>query len=108
VAFSEQPAPFAPAPPAALCLAVAAIEFVDHVHALYYLSERSESLGILLLLIAGIDVDLRGSSVRPGHGIGECAARIAGARRIVRKRLVSPNARDRRIARNAELREPPG
>src|SRR5207244_7770949 len=84
---------------------VPAVEPVHDVHAFHHLAEWCEAVLVLPRLIAGIDVDLRGARVRPGHGIGERPADIAGAHRVVGKALVLPDLGDGRVACDAKLYE---
>ena len=68
-------------------------------------AEWGESVSVLAGLIAGVDIDLGRAGAGSCHRIGEGTAHVACAHGIIGKPLVSPDRRDRRPARNAELRE---
>src|SRR5215472_11832203 len=88
--------------------AVPCVQFVDDAHAFYNLAEWSEAHPVEPRLIARVDVNLRRTSVWAGHSKSERPSHVAVLHGIVGEPFVLPNLRNRRIARNAELRESPG
>ncbi len=66
---------------------------IDHrIHALHHFAERSKALRIQRRVVAVIDEELRGASVRTGGGERERAARVAMFYRIVDDARVEPRA----------------
>src|SRR5262245_38490506 len=108
VAFLEQLSLMSRTHAAARSFAIACVQLVDDAHAFYDLAQWREAHRVEARLIAGVDVNLRGTSVWAGHSKRERPSHVAVLHGIVGKPLVLPNLRNRGIARNAELRESAG
>src|SRR5215471_8999806 len=108
VAFLEQLCLMSRAHAAARSFAVTCVQLVDDAHAFYDLAKWGEAHRVEARLIARVDVNLRRTSVWAGHSKRERPSHVAVLHGIVGEPFVLPNLRNRRVARNAELRESAG
>src|SRR5215472_15795229 len=88
--------------------AVACVQLVDDAHAFGDLAKWGEARRVEARLIAGVDIDLRRTSVWTGHSKSERPSHVAVPHRITGEPFVLPNLGNRGIAGNAELRESAG
>src|SRR5215472_109396 len=88
--------------------AVACVQLVDDAHAFHDLAKWGEAHRVEARWIARVDVNLRRTSVWAGHSKRERPSHVAVLHEIVGEPFVLPNLRNRKIARNAELRESAG
>src|SRR5262249_35788735 len=86
-------------------LAVAGVQVVDDVHAFHDATEWGEALCVETRVVDDVDVELRVARVGARHREADRAADVARAHGVVGEGTVLPDARDRGISRDAELRD---
>src|SRR5690348_18417166 len=94
VAFLEQLFLMPGAHPAARSFAVACVQLIDDAHAFYDLAKWREADLVETRLIAGVNVNLRRTSVWAGHSKRERPSHVAVLHGIVGKQIGRASCRE--------------